>query len=169
MTNAAPISTERPGVTLERMSTDADYEAWLLANRETPNDLLPTDADAPDHEAFRQQGALRQTHPDWVDLAILEGGQIRGIASLYPSEEHVNAAELTYTIAPRDRNRGYGSLAVAGALDYAIKERGYAGAFAEVNSDNSVSQHMLANAGFTLAETHPGYVTLTLGSVESVE
>jgi len=98
-----------------------------------------------------EQIAQQPASADWVAFAVVdeETGSPVGHAGFHgPPDEH-GLVELSYTIDPQFRGRGFAKASVAALLDRAAEEKTITTVRATISPDNAASLAIIANFEFS--------------------
>lgn len=146
MSTAEPliIPTEREGVTLRQLWTDADDAAYNEAYNASRADIAVFDPDSDDkHRTIEQTRDARLNTGNKLRMGIWDGDTFVGSVNATPDDHGV---EIGYWTDSRRTGHGYATLA-ARALGRHMLPR-YANVHAEVVEGNDASARVLEKAGF---------------------
>lgn len=102
-------------------------------------------------------------------LAIVERGQIVGVASLYAIDPHAGVCRTGYWLAPDAQGRGLVTRAVAAQLDRAFDELGLRRVELRAAPNNVRSRQVAERLGFRFERTLPDAETFASGPQDQVQ
>jgi len=118
--------------------------------------------------AFSSDEVTLEEHRAWLARTLknpqrlLLIGMTRSFAALcqvrFDRSDDGRSAEISITIAPEARGKGYGSSAIAGAVGAYLANFDVKHIIARVKPSNPTSRRVFERAGFVLAETHSDHL-----------
>jgi RimJ/RimL family protein N-acetyltransferase len=139
------------GVAIGDFNLDEEHRRWF--------DQPPVD---PDPDARRRHGeeVAERWRRAWTTgealsfaVRLSPGGEAIGMAELRPERDRT--ADISYSIVPPHRRRGYGARAVRLLADAGLAELGFALIELRCDRDNTASARTAERAGFTFDRIDP--------------
>lgn len=161
------IQTERTGVELRQLATEADdtaYFAAIDANRDHTLSQLgdETAAKYPDLASVRAT-RLNPANRDKLRLGIWDGEVFAGSINLTPDQ--YGSAEIGYWLDARHTGNGYATIATKALARYGARK--YYLVYANVTDGNEASVAVLERAGFQMLAKEVGSTVFGLNGIKA--